>query len=260
LIFRLQAQKFSFRAVESVFFPPGKAGNVFRGVLASRIPVAPVAGLPGGFADPPRPFILRASHLDGLLIEPGGEFALDTHVFDLSGATMKALTDAFRDLGDTGLGPRRAQVELLVQDAPRTIELDLGAVCPASGITVRFVTPTELKGLPPSPSAVPFEVLFARTRDRISSLVTMYGEAPLGVDFAAMAARAVAVRMASCELVHRRITRRSSRTGQTHGIGGFTGAARYEGDVAEFLPWFRAAWWTGIGRHTVWGNGAITCD
>lgn len=194
------------------------------------------------------------------MIEPGGEFALDMHVFDLSGATMKALTDAFRELGDTGLGPRRAKVELEAPDAPRTIELDLRASSAASGITVRFVTPTDLKGLPPRAGAVPFDVLFARTRDRISSLATMYGEGPLGIDFAAMAGRAAAVRMTGCELIYRQITRRSSRTGQTHGIGGFTGTARYEGDVAEFLPWLGAAWWTGIGRHTVWGNGAIACE
>jgi hypothetical protein len=53
------------------------------------------------------------------------------------------------------------------------------------------------------------------------------------------------------------IRRRSSRTGQTHGIGGFTGFAEYEGDLAEFLPWLEAAQWTGVGRQSVWGKGEI---
>ncbi len=51
--------------------------------------------------------------------------------------------------------------------------------------------------------------------------------------------------------------RRSSRTGQTHSIGGFIGEAEYEGDLREFVPFLRAAKWTGVGRQTVWGKGEI---
>ena len=130
----------------------------------------------------------------------------------------------------------------------------------ARGVTIRFVTPTDLKGLPPEPGDVPFGILFARARDRVSSLATMYGGGEMEADFSAMGERAAGIRTASSELVHHRITRRSSRTGQTHGIGGFTGVAKYEGDVMEFLPYLRAAWWTGVGRHTVWGNGVIACE
>jgi CRISPR/Cas system endoribonuclease Cas6 (RAMP superfamily) len=52
--------------------------------------------------------------------------------------------------------------------------------------------------------------------------------------------------------------RRSSRTGQTHSIGGFVGSAEYEGDdLAEFLPWLEVARYTGVGRQAVWGKGEI---
>jgi CRISPR/Cas system endoribonuclease Cas6 (RAMP superfamily) len=40
-------------------------------------------------------------------------------------------------------------------------------------------------------------------------------------------------------------------------MNGFTGEGVYAGELGEFLPWLRAAEWTGIGRHTVWGFGAI---
>ena len=53
------------------------------------------------------------------------------------------------------------------------------------------------------------------------------------------------------------VERRSSRTGQRHGIGGFVGFAEYEGDLAEFVPYLEAAYWTGVGRHCTWGNGQI---
>jgi hypothetical protein len=61
-----------------------------------------------------------------------------------------------------------------------------------------------------------------------------------------------------CELQRVAVERRSSRTGQRHGIGGFIGIAEYEGDLAEFLPYLEAAHWTGVGRHCTWGNGQIT--
>ena len=54
-----------------------------------------------------------------------------------------------------------------------------------------------------------------------------------------------------------RIERFSTRTGQAHPLGGFIGEAEYHGDLAEFMPWLEAARWTGVGRQTVWGKGAI---
>jgi hypothetical protein len=79
----------------------------------------------------------------------------------------------------------------------------------------------------------------------------------LAFDFRAAADRAALVRTVRSDLRHHEIERRSSRTGTVHGIGGVTGSVDYEGDLAEFLPWLRAACWTGVGRHTVWGNGVI---
>jgi hypothetical protein len=53
------------------------------------------------------------------------------------------------------------------------------------------------------------------------------------------------------------IERRSSRTGQTHPIGGFQGTVEYTGPLDEFLPYLEAARWTGVGRQAVWGKGEI---
>jgi hypothetical protein len=53
------------------------------------------------------------------------------------------------------------------------------------------------------------------------------------------------------------VERRSSRTVQVHPLGGFVGGAEYEGELTEFLPWLQAACWTGVGRQTVWGKGAL---
>ncbi len=125
-----------------------------------------------------------------------------------------------------------------------------------SKCSLLFRTPTELKGNP-SHNEVPFGVLFARVRDRVGILRSLYGEGPLPIDFHALSDRANLVRTVTCDLQYRDVWRRSSRTGAIHGIGGVEGSVDYEGDLTEFLPYLHAAWWTGVGRHTVWGNGVI---
>ena len=120
-------------------------------------------------------------------------------------------------------------------------------------VRVEFVTPTEIKGAR-SPE---FGALAARIRDRLSTLRELYDDGPLPIDFRAFGERARQVRMTRCEIADVSLTRRSSRTGQLHSIGGFTGVAEYEGDLTEFVPYLQAAAWTGVGRQTVWGKGEI---
>ena len=133
------------------------------------------------------------------------------------------------------------------------ISIPLDPADPTTHIALEFKTPTELKNA----DRPEFGVLFARIRDRISTLRALYGPGPLDIDFRAMGDRAQKIRMTRCELHHVSAQRHSSRTGQTHSIGGFTGTAEYEGDLAEFVPYLEAARYTGVGRHCVWGNGEI---
>jgi hypothetical protein len=257
LIFSLRTCHYNFRAMESVYFPPGKAGNVFRGALGTILATTRRPDLSSGLADPPRPFVLRAAHLDGKRFGPGETFSLDVHIFDLRAPLPEIFVQTFSEWARTGLGPRRGRVELLgpVEDGA-DVNLDLAGGAEASKCSLLFHTPTELKGNP-SRDAMPFGVLFARVRDRIGALRSLYGEGPLPIDFRRLADRAGLVRTIHCDLTYRDIWRRSSRTGAVHGIGGVTGRVDYEGDLTEFLPYLRAARWTGVGRHTVWGNGAI---
>jgi hypothetical protein len=258
LNFRLHAYKFHFRALESVYFPRAKAGNVIRGALWSHISLLceSSARRPSGLAQPPRPFVIRAGHLDGRRFTAGNTFCVALHLFDTRPQLIQGFVRALEQLGEKGLGPRRGRVELLNPGArPDEISIDLSAEEPASRCTLVFPTPVELKGQ--CDAEISFKLLFSRVRDRVASLRAFYGEGPLAIDFRAIADRASLVKTSRCDLVWNDISRRSSRTGQIHGIGGFTGAATYEGDLSEFVPWFLAASWTGVGRHTVWGNGVI---
>jgi len=128
---------------------------------------------------------------------------------------------------------------------------------PAAHLRVHFLTPTELKyggTVAPHPE---FAILFARLRDRVSTLRALYGSGPLEIDFRGLGERAAKVRMTACDLQWEKVERKSGRTGQVHPLGGFTGTAEYQGELSEFLPWLRAARWVGVGRQTVWGKGDV---
>ena len=230
---------------------------------------------PSGLADWPRPFIFRTWHLDIQTLAPGEDFHFDIHLFDLQ-LPILYFAEALKRLATEGLGTRRGRAiltcieQLDIDDrlvarvwngeelsplvAPSAALLE---VEPCDAVRVRFVTPTELKCGNRPMERPEFSVLFARIRDRLSTLRTLYGPGPLEIDFRGMGERAARIQMTRCDLRAEHRVRRSSRTGQVHPWGGFTGEAAYQGDLAEFMPYLRVAKWTGVGRQTVWGKGEI---
>jgi hypothetical protein len=253
--FDLQACQFHLSARRVIRFPRGQAGNVVRGALGSifreiasaedyaRIfePASAGAG-PSGLATPPRPFVIRAAALDGQVVEPGAQFHFGLNLFDAG--TLKHFKQAFAQWAEV----------VSIEQASVMVDLNARSV-PVRRIRVEFQTPTELKTA--RVGTADFSVLLARARDRLSTLRSLYGAGPLEIDFRGLAERAQSVKTVRCELRRIEVERRSSRTGQRHGIGGFIGVAEYEGDLGEFVPYLEAAHWTGIGRHCTWGNGQI---
>lgn len=234
---------------------------------------------PSGLADHPRPFVFRALHLDGQTFASGQTFHFDLNLFDTDPTTIGYLILSFAQLARDGLGPGRSKVELttvsklneqeetailyqggLIKKPPESQPLALNLTPSGelvSWVCVKFVTPTELKSAHQLARRPEFGILATRARDRISTLREYYGGGALAIDFRGFGERAGFVKMTRCAIRNVEIERRSSRTGQTHSIGGFVGEAEYEGDLGEFLPYLRAAKWTGVGRQTVWGKGEI---
>ncbi len=189
--------------------------------------------------------------LDGSVVPAGAPFHFDVNLFDLRESTLSCFRQALAQL-------ERAHLEG-VTESPFSVSLDPGAA-PVRAMRVEFLTPTELKSGRELAGKPEFHALFARVRDRIAALGALYGPAPLAIDFGGLGERAAAVRLTRCDIRHAGAARRSRRTGQVHSLGGFIGTAEYEGDLAEFLPYLQAAWWTGVGRQTVWGKGAIRAE
>jgi hypothetical protein len=168
---------------------------------------------------------------------------------------------AFRELASAGLGPVRGRADLLSVERLEPISISLQPPVAETGqIRIVFRTPTELKRHEELATQPDFGTLFGRARDRVSTLRSLYGVGPLEIDFHALGERASAVRMTRCRVRHVAMQRRSSRTGQSHSIGGFIGWAEYQGELSEFLPILQAAQWTGVGRHCVWGNGELRVE
>ncbi|MBV9759807.1 MAG: CRISPR system precrRNA processing endoribonuclease RAMP protein Cas6 [Acidobacteriaceae bacterium] len=237
-----------------------------------------------GLTNWPRPFVFRAMHLDGQSFAEGEGFHFDLHLFDTKISAVRRLAMAFAELGREGLGRGRRRVELrgvsrlnrmgeeagslyeagtvAAEDvAPVVVDLDGAAGGGRVGrLRVRFVTPTELKHEGQVAARPEFGILAARARDRVSALREFYGAGPLEIDYRGFGQRAALVEMTRCEIEHVELRRRSSRTGQTHPIGGFVGEAEYEGELSEFAGYLEAAKWTGVGRQTVWGKGMIVTE
>ena len=292
--------RFHFQALNPVRFPADGAGNTIRGALGYALwqvtcrcsaeqhgddceyartfePRRVADAGPSGFADYPRPFVLRARYLDGQTFGPGTPFSFDIHLFDIRNPALQYFVQAFELIGDQGIGLLRGRAKLLsveqlntegrriaiAWDGEKCASLSRPESVPLTrqgsitSLSIRFLTPTELKAEGGIAARPEFPVLFARIRDRISTLRALYGSGPLEIDFRSLADRSRSVEMTRCEIVNRRATRHSSRTGQVHPLGGFTGEAEYRGSMHEFIPYLQAARWTGVGRQTVWGNGEI---
>ena len=283
LSFEFYRFRFRFQALDAVSFPPLGSANAVRGAWGTLLRrVAPPEvyrrlfepgrrSLSGasGLADWPRPFVFRTAHLDGVTIAPGQCFFFDAHVFELREPVRGYFEAAFAELAAAGIGRRRGRARLerieqldlaerptALHGAPCSVPLE-GKTSAVDAVTLRFVSPTELKTGGHLAERPEFGALFARLRDRIATLRRIYGAGPLDLDFRGMGERASAITLARCELEWISAARTSSRTGQTHPLGGFVGEAEYHGVLAEFLPWLRAARWAGVGRQAVWGKGDV---
>jgi hypothetical protein len=258
MTFDLFPLRFHFVANSPIHFPMGAGANLLRGALGkSLMRISPDAyarwfspeslGGPSGLRDAPRPFVFRAAHLDGAAVHTGQAFDFGLNVFETCKPVIGFIAQAFEE--------RFGKVTAL--EGRGVLHLPLvAAIQPADRVRVHFLTPTEIKGA----ERPDFGPLFARLRDRISTLRASYGGGPLEIDFKSMGERAARIAMTRCDLQHVKAERTSRATGQRHPLGGFIGVAEYEGDVAEFLPYLEIARWTGVGRQTVWGNGEIAWE
>jgi hypothetical protein len=169
LTFELHPLRFRFAATSPLHFAPGESANILRGqfgkALFQQSPsaydrlFAPSSGEgPSGLRDPPRPFVLRVAHLDGLRVAPGETFDVGVNLFDIRAPAIETVRDAVC---------AAVRARLVSTDGLQIMRLPLAPLeTPVRRVRVRFLTPTELKGA----DRPEFSVLFSRIRDRVSTL------------------------------------------------------------------------------------------
>jgi len=235
---------------------------------------------PADMVDLPRSFVLRPQTLNELRLNPGETFTIDLHLFDLSQPCLRYFILALSELAEEGLGAGRPRVCLesvarlgmdgslqgvvfdkqgIRSDAERqsiSLSLDPPTVS-VSRLLLSFHTPTELKHRGALLREPHFPAIMVRTWDRIKVMRWLYQSANPDRDFGRLAELARTVRLVHSTTEQVSSNRRSLRTGINQTLIGFIGYAEYEGDLTELVPYLRAAYWTGIGRQTVWGHGAI---
>jgi CRISPR-associated endoribonuclease Cas6 len=269
--FQVLPARIEFDAREDFRLPPGKETNIFRGALGlalrevccgdacrgahvcAKAAECAYAMLfeprwdqgPSGYRDAPRPFVLRCR-------EP---LVVRLNLFDVR-APLEKLEAAFRAMADAGFGSGRIKASLRSFQVQPILRFPLCGK-PATGrATVCFVTPTELKSagiVRPEPE---FALLIERLAERLWALGSLYQQWPRW-DYRELLEEARLVRLVHWKWCYEQRERRSSRTGQIHSLGGFTGTATYEGPIGNFLPLLEVGRWTGVGRQTVWGKGEI---
>jgi CRISPR-associated endoribonuclease Cas6 len=268
MVLPVLVRRHCFEAQDIIRFPVGKAANVLRGGFgASLRAIAPSAtyekifepksdGGPSGLADPPRPFLFRAWQLDGRDVAKHDDFEFDVHVFGETEEIAPLITAALVHLFEKGAGVGRGRATLTGCKDER-VEAGLLEPEAAERAKVKFITPTELKHGGRVMMQPEFAILVRRIRDRVSALMSLYGPGAMDLDFQLFGDIATQVRTTRADIDVHDVARTSSRTGQSHQIGGMVGEAEYEGPLDAFIPFLRAAYYTGVGRHTVWGNGCI---
>ena len=174
---------------------------------------------------------------------------------------LDALAAALTAMSEAGFGPSRSRATLTgpPEHAEHSLLLD-GAAEPTRAIRIYFQTPTELKSDGEITEPQEFSILLGQICTRLNRIAALYGSSELNLDCRSLRSQAAGVALTGTSLRRVDISRRGTRSGQTHPIGGFVGSIDYAGDLTQFLPLLEAASFTGVGRHTVWGNGEISTE
>lgn len=269
--FELYTLRYDFRARDPFHFPRFLTGNIFRGALGSflqsadqgayRLLFAARSAHEKGLNTPPRPFALRCSEIDGRSFSTTEIFSLRLNLFLPDLSILAALSAALLAMSETGFGTTRSRATLLLPPEQLRHSISLDPYCARTkGLRIHFVTPTDLKVHDALGEPLAFPNLLRLAGRRLDRLRTLYGIGPVGFDWATLNNAAAQVALIDSKLQQVNVSRRGSRTGQTHSLGGFIGHADYMGDMSNFLPIFRAACFTGVGRHTAWGNGELRLE
>jgi hypothetical protein len=126
---------------------------------------------------------------------------------------------------------------------------------PAGPLTIQLRTPLRLTAQQDLVHHITFAVFLRRIINRLQSLTTNYGNAPIDGDLAPLLACADGVKTIRDNTRWQDVASHSSRLQRATPIGGLVGSITFGGDLAAFLPWLLWGELVQIGKDTSKGNG-----
>ncbi len=122
-------------------------------------------------------------------------------------------------------------------------------------LTIQFLTPTRIIQQGQLCHAPIFRVWFQRLLERTRLISELYTETPVWIPFRDLLAQAEQVRIVQNDTTWSESWSGSRRDGWMKPTSGFMGIVRYEGRIAELLPWLLLGQALQVGKNTMKGCG-----
>ncbi|GIW48399.1 MAG: CRISPR-associated protein Cas6 [Deltaproteobacteria bacterium] len=232
------------------------------------------------FLNPPRPFVIKPFQGEKTSLEKEEPFHFDLVVIGKAISLIPYFTLAVKELSEKGIGKTRGK---FVIEGIKTLNYRMGfwkdifnlgkgvfterveeinwgdfveksAELDQNRITLLFVTPTKIRFQGKVIFNPDFTHIIKRLTERILSLYALYCNGTAD-EKAFPLHKASYVKTVSRKVRWIDTNRQSTKTGNTHPIGGFTGSISFEGELRDFLPLLLAGELIHIGKNTTFGNG-----
>ncbi|MBW1616287.1 MAG: CRISPR system precrRNA processing endoribonuclease RAMP protein Cas6 [Deltaproteobacteria bacterium] len=124
-------------------------------------------------------------------------------------------------------------------------------------IKIDFITPFRMKYKNRFNSDADFHILARGMIRRAKSLMAIYGNEALDIDYQDMIQRAEKIKIIETNITWEDLSRYSGRQKKRMFFGGIKGSVVYEGELGEFMPLIKFCEKTYIGKQSSFGLGRI---
>ncbi|KZE43364.1 hypothetical protein AV540_25225 [Brevibacillus parabrevis] len=245
-------------------------------------------GFMGKYDQVPRPYLFEVPQDKQTHYEAGDLLTFDLRLFGKAIDYAPLFVTAFKELGRDGIGKGRKPFRLIhvenrdeyngkhrsmymdlesgivhqpvVLTGKEIIERERARIEGAGGVKkvmIFFETPLRLKWKGQYTTDVQFSVLFRTLLRRMTGLLQFHHDVQPEWPIRELVERAERVRLVEKRVKWLDYDRYSVRQDVKMKMGGAVGWAVYEGEIAEFLPWLKAAEHTHVGKNTAFDLGRV---
>ncbi|MFV9507862.1 MAG: CRISPR system precrRNA processing endoribonuclease RAMP protein Cas6 [Oscillochloridaceae bacterium umkhey_bin13] len=223
-------------------------------------------------SEPPSPFVVEPPEDLRLLYRPGEELELGLVLIGRGLQYLPYLLMALEELGEQGVGRRRARYQVASVVAEDLLGTPLPAVgtgfggpelvshaagWPADRLTLHYATPARLKHRQRFVSRPDFAILIAALARRVALLAATHADEPWTLDPGALQ-QAARVQIAAARTNWSVRDRYAPRQQQGMSLSGIIGDVTYVGPLAPFRPLLALGELVHVGKAAVFGNGRFS--